>query len=214
MADRKDQTRAEGEDPFLARWSRRKQAARETEPGAPAERPSEHAGPAARAERATHAPDEPPCDEAAPDEASRDDEAPVDEASLSPPETLGPDSDFSAYLSKRVSSGLRRAALRRLFSLPGFNVRDGLDDYDEDYTQFASLGDTVTADMKYHEERLRAGRAAEEQEEEAAEEAGEADAPPEAGEEGTAPADRPTRSARARSGATPEPDDPDDDDDA
>jgi len=45
--------------------------------------------------------------------------------------------------------------MRRLFSSPEFNVRDGLDDYDEDYTQFQSLGNTVTAHMRHHEERLR-----------------------------------------------------------
>ena len=44
-------------------------------------------------------------------------------------------------------------ALRKLFAAGGFNVRDGLDDYDEDYTRFQSLGNAVTADMKYHAER-------------------------------------------------------------
>jgi predicted phage gp36 major capsid-like protein len=31
-----------------------------------------------------------------------------------------------------------------------FNIRDGLDEYDEDYTYFEKLGDIVTCDMKHH----------------------------------------------------------------
>ena len=36
----------------------------------------------------------------------------------------------------------------QLFHLPHFNVTDGLDDYDEDFTTFAELGDVVTHEMK------------------------------------------------------------------
>ncbi|NIQ95758.1 MAG: hypothetical protein GWN87_17280, partial [Desulfuromonadales bacterium] len=41
-----------------------------------------------------------------------------------------------------------------------FNIRDGLDDYDEDFRTFASLGDIVTADMK-HQQELAEARARE-----------------------------------------------------
>lgn len=127
---------AESDDePFLVRWSRRKKSVREQEA-----RTGESA------------------DASLPDSTENEtgtaDERPHTDDDLPPPESLGPDSDFSAYLSERVSSGLRRAAMRRLFSLPDFNVRDGLDDYDEDYTGFQSLGKIVTARMKYHTERL------------------------------------------------------------
>lgn len=44
-------------------------------------------------------------------------------------------------------------ALRKLFGTSGFNIRDGLDDYDEDFTRYQSLGDTITADMKYQAQR-------------------------------------------------------------
>ena len=38
--------------------------------------------------------------------------------------------------------------MRKLFHLPQFNLVDGLNDYDEDYTRFESLGGVVTHEMK------------------------------------------------------------------
>jgi len=81
--------------------------------------------------------------------------------------SLTPDSDFKPFMSKGVSHALRRKALRKLFASPFFQLRDGLDDYDDDFTSFAPLGDTVTADMKYAEkykEQLRKEAEQEEQE--------------------------------------------------
>ena len=67
-------------------------------------------------------------------------------------ETLDEDSDYSGFMSSGVSDELRKMALRKLFSAPGFNVRDGLDEYDDDYTKFEKLGDVVTCDMKHQME--------------------------------------------------------------
>jgi len=64
-------------------------------------------------------------------------------------ETLNEDSDFSGFMSAGVSDKLRNLALRKLFKAPVFNIRDGLDEYDEDYTYFEKLGDIVTCDMKH-----------------------------------------------------------------
>ncbi|HXK57735.1 MAG TPA: DUF3306 domain-containing protein, partial [Gammaproteobacteria bacterium] len=64
-------------------------------------------------------------------------------------ESLTPDSDYTGFLSPQVSESLRRLALRRLFQGAQFNVRDGLDDYDQDFTGFAKLGGVVTADMRH-----------------------------------------------------------------
>ena len=64
-------------------------------------------------------------------------------------ESLTPDSDYTGFLSPQVSDGLRRLALRKLFQGAEFNIRDGLDDYDQDFTGFAGLGSVVTADMKH-----------------------------------------------------------------
>lgn len=42
----------------------------------------------------------------------------------------------------------KKAALRSLFRKPEFHVRDGLNEYDDDFTKFASLGNVVTHEMK------------------------------------------------------------------
>lgn len=47
-----------------------------------------------------------------------------------------------------VDEDTKKAALRALFRKPEFNIRDGLNEYDDDFTKFASLGDIVTHEMK------------------------------------------------------------------
>ncbi len=74
------------------------------------------------------------------------------DADMPPIESLTEDSDYSGFLSPEVSDELRKQALRKLFLAPGFNVCDGLDDYDEDFTSFAKLGDIITADMRHQME--------------------------------------------------------------
>lgn len=54
---------------------------------------------------------------------------------LPDPDTLPAGSDIKAYLASGISSGLRKRALRRLFSATHYGIRDGLDDYDDDYRQ-------------------------------------------------------------------------------
>jgi hypothetical protein len=73
---------------------------------------------------------------------------------MPPLETLGEDDSYSDFLSPEVSEKLRKVALRQLFHGAGFNIRDGLDDYDEDFTIFKPLGDIITADMRHREEML------------------------------------------------------------
>ncbi|MCP4233207.1 MAG: DUF3306 domain-containing protein, partial [Aestuariibacter sp.] len=58
-------------------------------------------------------------------------------------------SDFSKFMSSGVSDKLRNMALQKMFQTAEFNIRDGLDEYDEDYTSFEKLGDIVTCDMKH-----------------------------------------------------------------
>lgn len=64
-------------------------------------------------------------------------------------ETLTEDSDYTGFLSPKVSESLRKLALRKLFHGAEFNIRDGLDEYDGDYTKFEALGDIITSDMKH-----------------------------------------------------------------
>lgn len=47
-------------------------------------------------------------------------------------------------------------ALRELFRRPEFAARDGLDDYDGDYTVFEPRGEFMTSDMRWALERAQA----------------------------------------------------------
>ena len=113
---------AERDETFLARWSRRKQAARDAAPQPEPE----------RTKRQDPAPDQ---GAGAPDrthETARPD--------LPDPATLDASSDFSAFLGRDVPVETHRAALRRLWRLdPIYNRLDGLDDYCEDFTDRATV---------------------------------------------------------------------------
>ncbi len=62
---------------------------------------------------------------------------------LPPLEELTIESDFRGFFHPKVDEGLRRAALRKLFGDPHFNLMDGLDVYIDDY----SKSDPLPADM-------------------------------------------------------------------
>ncbi len=89
------------------------------------------------------------------DELSVADNEPLTDADMPDIDTLDEQSDFSGFLSEKVSEHLRRKALQKLFHLPEFNIRDGLNEYDEDYSKFIPLGDTVTYQMKQFIERQK-----------------------------------------------------------
>ncbi len=137
----------DSKESVLSRWSRRKHEAEQAtpvpEPAAPAEIEGEPPVVAVEAET----------------------QPPLTDADMPPIESLTEDSDFSSFMSAGVSDELRNLALRKLFRAPVFNIRDGLDEYDEDYTSFEKLGDIVTADMKHQievqERKLREKLAAE-----------------------------------------------------
>lgn len=117
-------------DDFLGRWSRRKRAIKE------------RSGPAAPEERATAAAP-PATGDAATDETGGGDTrdtGPAAPTDLPDPETLDETADFSVFLREGVPEALRRQALRRLWRLnPVFANLDGLNDYDEDYTNAATV---------------------------------------------------------------------------
>ncbi|WP_286238494.1 DUF3306 domain-containing protein [Neptuniibacter halophilus] len=58
-------------------------------------------------------------------------------------ETLDSESDFAQFFSPGVSQELRNLALRKLFLLPEFNLRDGLNDYDDDFSKMPELTQAV-----------------------------------------------------------------------
>jgi hypothetical protein len=113
----------ETSEPFsLKRWSQRKRAAGRTDAARPS--PPTQAPVAEDPVGATIAGTE----DSAP--------APMPEAAPLPPvDSLTFDSDFSAFMQREIDPGTQRAALRKLFSDPSFNVMDGLDIYVGDYTQ-------------------------------------------------------------------------------
>ena len=124
----------EGES-VLSRWSRRK----------------------LEAERAPAANDQAPAQADTRIEAQAvaeavDEQKALTDADMPDIDSLDTDSDFSGFMSPGVSDELRNIALRKLFHAPVFNIRDGLDEYDEDYTSFEKLGNIVTADMKHQVE--------------------------------------------------------------
>jgi len=92
----------------------------------------------------------------------------LSDADMEPVEGLTEESDFSKFMSSGVSDKLRNLALRKLFHAPIFNIRDGLDEYDGDYTSFEKLGDIVTADMR-HQMELEANKKLEQEAREIAE---------------------------------------------
>jgi len=114
---------------FLERWSRRKQQV-EDEPEALPEVV------------------EPPEETPEPDEPVLTDEDMPDI------ETLAPDSDVSPFFSPGVSERLRQKALHKIFHSAQYNVKDGLDDYDEDFTLLEPLGDADTWEWRRQRERL------------------------------------------------------------
>jgi hypothetical protein len=82
------------------------------------------------------------------DQASEHSSKQPTDADMPPLDSLGEESDYSGFMSPKVSEELRTLALRKLFHLPQFNVTDGLNDYDEDYTSFAKLGNVITHEMR------------------------------------------------------------------
>ncbi len=124
------------EEGFIGRWSRRKRAAERGEPP----------------EASADGRDADAAEDGAAQEPRPAHDPVLTDADMPDIDTIGDASSVAEFFSPGVSEGLRRKALRKLFHSPKFNVRDGLDDFDDDYTHFEKLGDIVTADMKHRAE--------------------------------------------------------------
>jgi hypothetical protein len=114
----RDTEQKSGEE-FLSRWSRLKQETREAAP------PPASAQSAAPAE----------IEETSPRE-------------LPPIESLTKDSDYTVFFQPKIDEDVRRAALKKLFSDPHFNVMDGLDTYIGDYSKGESLPVEMLAQLR------------------------------------------------------------------
>ena len=135
---------------FLRRWSRRKAAEEEN---------ANKSEPTSASEPVESEPEQQPL---------------KTDADMPPVESIDESTDMRDFFSPEVSDNLRQAALRKLFHLPKFNIVDGLNDYDDDYTTFAPLGDIITADMRHQMELEKERQAAAKEAEGASEETVEA----------------------------------------
>jgi hypothetical protein len=137
---------------FLARWSRLKARSLRGEelPDPEAEADEDEVAQAAEAADDTPVEAEEAVAVSDPETAATDADALPELPSL---DSLGADSDYSAFLREGVPADLRQKALRKLFHSPQFNIRDGLDDYDWDLSKREPLGDIITAEMRYRVQR-------------------------------------------------------------
>jgi len=76
-------------------------------------------------------------------------------AELPPVDQLTTESDFRGFMDSRVDDGLRRTALKKLFSDPRFNIPDGLDDYAEDYSALEVLPASLVDRLQHARRTLR-----------------------------------------------------------
>lgn len=148
-------------DGFLRRWARRKEAANQAVETPPEPVPGLESGPQPGPESGPEMQPLAGQPDAEPGATDSDAEPLLTDADMPPLESLGEASDYSGFMSPGVSEELRRLALRKLFLQPLFNVRDGLDDYDDDFRSFEKLGDILTADMRFQQELEAERRAAE-----------------------------------------------------
>ena len=110
----------DGDEAFLSRWSRRKQAALQ-----------------------------PPAQTVVEQSPPEEEPVYLTDADMPPLESLDENADYSGFLSPKVTEELRQLALQQLFRSACFNVCDGLDDYADDFTSFEKLGNVMTADLRF-----------------------------------------------------------------
>ena len=105
-------------DGFLSRWARRKEEARSGVVEAPMPMPMPVETPMAKLGEPASVP-ETPAVEPLP--------------TLADVALLTRESDYSRFVATGVDEGVKRAAMKKLFADPHFNVMDGLDTYIDDY---------------------------------------------------------------------------------
>lgn len=81
-----------------------------------------------------------------PAEKPADPESPAPQ--LPPIDKLTLESDYRAFFHPKVGDDVRRAALKKLFSDPHFNVMDGLDTYIDDYSKTEPIPAAMMAGLR------------------------------------------------------------------
>jgi hypothetical protein len=133
-------TTKEPGEPFLDRWSRLKQEIKEEPPQKPRDQ----------------TPDKTADAKAVPPE-------------LPPLDKLTIESDYRAFFHPKVGEDLRRAALKKLFSDPHFNLMDGLDVYIDDYSKSEPIPPEMLAGLRQAQNILKWANEDQEKKEVAAE---------------------------------------------
>jgi len=77
---------------------------------------------------------------------------------LPPVDKLTIDSDYRAFFHPKVEEGVRRAALKKLFSDPRFNLMDGLDTYIDDYSKTEPIPPEMMAGLRQAQNILQWAR--------------------------------------------------------
>ena len=90
-----------------------------------------------------------------------DPQAPAPE--LPPLDKLTLESDYRGFFHPKVSEDTRRAALKKLFSNPHFNVMDGLDVYIDDYSKSEPIPPAMLAGLVQAQKILQWAKEDEEQ---------------------------------------------------
>ena len=112
-------------EPFLSRWSRRKDESRR---------------------------------EVEAQSAGQSTEPDTGALQLPPLDKLTFESDYRGFLHPKVSEEMRRAALKKLFSDPHFNVMDGLDVYIDDYSKTEPIPAAMLASLRQAQKILESAR--------------------------------------------------------
>lgn len=83
-----------------------------------------------------------------PDDGSVE-EVNVEQANAAAPEESKPEEmSIANLLVSEASESVKKAALRKLFLSEEFNVRDGLDDYDDDYSNLKSMSEGIAETLR------------------------------------------------------------------
>jgi hypothetical protein len=77
------------------------------------------------------------------------------------------DSDYRAFFHPKVDEDVRRAALKKLFSDPRFNVMDGLDVYIDDYSKTEPIPPAMLAGLRQAQKILEWAKGQDPEKEEA-----------------------------------------------
>jgi hypothetical protein len=64
------------------------------------------------------------------------------------------ESDFKDFMHSKVEQSVKRAALKKLFSDPRFNVMDGLDTYIDDYTKADPISEELLQTLEHARQTL------------------------------------------------------------